>query len=159
MKCRWKHCKYGGEVDKDEAVKVGIAYYHPQCYAEKEAIQKIIDVWHERVDPNPMEAILRKSVNDLILNQNVDGDFLLFALNYCLDNKWNIRNPFVLKAVSKDTKAIKAWEEEQNKAIKRGLRAQTSVYDEAPLDFEFDLPVTNKTKQTHKSSGVLKGWM
>ena len=45
------------EVDKDEAVKVGIAYYHPQCYAEKEAIQKIIDVWHERVDPNPMEAI------------------------------------------------------------------------------------------------------
>ena len=136
MKCRWKHCKYGGEVDKDKAVKVGIAYYHPECYAEREAIQKIIDTWHERIDANPMEAMLRKMVNDLVLKQNVDAEFLLFALNYCLDHGWKLHYPAGLKAVSKDIKAHGAWEAQRNKVYTRGLRAKTSLYDDAPLDMD-----------------------
>ena len=40
-----------------------------------------------------------------MLKQNVNAEFLLFALNYCLDNGWNLRYPAGLKAVSKDDKA------------------------------------------------------
>lgn len=153
MKCRWKHCKFGGEVDKDKAVKVGIAYYHPECYAERESIQKIIDVWHERVDAYPMESMLRKMVNDLVLKQNVNAEFLLFALNYCLNNGWNIRDPRVLKAVSKDDKASKAWDSRQERIIKQKMKEQATQNDSI---MDFNLPKTNSSYSNKpKFSSVL----
>ena len=153
MKCRWKHCKYGGEVDKDKAVKVGIAYFHPECYAERQAIQKIIDVWHERVDAYPMESMLRKMVNDLVLKQNVNAEFLLFALNYCLDNGWNLRYPAGLKAVSKDDKARKAWDVRQERIIKKKMKEQTEQNDSI---MDFNLPKTNSSYSNKpKFSSVL----
>ena len=142
MKCRWKHCKYGGEVDKDKAVKVGIAYFHPECYAERESIQKIIDVWHERIDAYPMESMLRKMVNDLVLKQNVNAEFLLFALNYCLDHGWNLHHPAGLKAVSKDFKAKTAWETKQKKSS-QGTKARVVINDEFKLDDAFTFKPQN----------------
>lgn len=136
MKCRWKHCKYGGEVNKDEAIQVGIAYYHPQCYAEKESIQKIIDVFHERVDAHPLESFLRKTVNDLVLKENVDAEYLLFALNYCLDHGWKLRYPAGLKHVAKSGDAEKAWQIKQKKSS-QGTKARVVINDEFKLDDAF----------------------
>ena len=148
MKCRWKHCKYGGEVDKDKAVKVGIAYFHPECYAERQAIQKIIDVWHERVDAYPMESMLRKMVNDLVLKQDVNAEFLLFALNYCIDHGWHLRYPAGLKHVAKNEDAQKAWEVQQSKILKRGMRRYTQIIEDEP--FVLDLPDTKGLKNNNK---------
>lgn len=152
MKCRWKHCKFGGEVDKDKAVKVGIAYFHPECYAERESIQKIIDVWHEKVDAYPMESMLRKMVNDLVLKQNVNAEFLLFALNYCLDNGWNLRHPAGLKAVSKDDKAHKAWDKIQNKKL-LGNNTSTVIIDEFRMD---DIPFDFKPQKAVGFEDILR---
>ena len=155
MKCRWKHCKYGGEVSKDEAVQVGIAYFHPQCYAEKEAIQKIIDVYHKRVDAHPIEGFLRKTVNDLVLKEDVNAEFLLFALNYCLDHGWKLRYPAGLKYVAKDDKSRSIWEAQQDKIIKQQIKAQTTTENN---DFvvDFSLPKTkNSNTNKPKFSSVL----
>lgn len=153
MKCRWKHCKFGGEVDKDKAVQIGLSYFHPECYAERESIQKIIDTWHERVDAYPMESMLRKMVNDLVLKQNVNAEFLLFALNYCLDHGWNLRHPAGLKAVSKDDKARKAWDARQERIIKKKMKEQTEQNDSI---MDFNLPKTNSSYSNKpKFSSVL----
>ena len=152
MKCRWKHCKYGGEVDKDKAVKVGIAYFHPECYAERQAIQKIIDVWHERVDAYPMESMLRKMVNDLVLKQNVDAEFLLFALNYCIDHGWKLHYPAGLKAVSKDDKAHKAWDKIQNKKL-LGTKSTVVIIDEFRMD---DTPFDFKPQKATGFDDILR---
>lgn len=151
MKCRWKHCKFGGEVDKDKAVQIGLSYFHPECYAERESIQKIIDTWHERVDAYPIESMLRKMVNDLVLKQNVNAEFLLFALNYCLDNGWNLRHPAGLKAVSKDDKAHKAWDKKQNKKL--GTKAATKITDEFRMD---DTPFDFKPQKAVGFEDILR---
>ena len=87
MKCRWSHCKHGGEVDKSEAVQVGSAYYHKDCYTEKKSIEDISAVYTERVDPNPIIPAIRKVINDLVFNKGYDAEYLLYAVKYCLDSQ------------------------------------------------------------------------
>lgn len=110
FKCRWSHCKHGGEVRLDDAVKDGSSYYHKDCYEEKQNIQKIMDLYVERVDPNPIFSLLRKTVNDLVFKDGFGADYTLFALKYCLDNGWKIKHIPGLRYVVRDDKAKAAWE-------------------------------------------------
>ncbi len=110
FKCRWSHCKHGGEVRLDDAVKDGSSYYHKDCYEEKQNIQKIMDLYVERVDPNPIFSLLRKTVNDLVFKDGFGADYTLFALKYCLDNGWKVKHVPGLRYVVRDDKAKAAWE-------------------------------------------------
>ena len=110
FKCRWSHCKHGGEVRLDDAVKDGSSYYHKDCYEEKQNIKRIMDLYVERVDPKPIFSLLRKTVNDLVFKDGFGADYTLFALRYCLDNGWNIKHIPALRYVVRDDKAKAAWE-------------------------------------------------
>lgn len=158
MKCRWKHCSHGGEVAKDEAVKDGVSYYHKDCYEQKKAFMEIVDVFHQRVDPHPIEKYLRFAINKLVFEEDVDPRFLLFALNYCLDHGWNLHHPAGLKSVVKNTDAQKAWKEKQDRKLIRGLRRKTSIIDDY-VDIGLNLPELPNVKQNsnnkNKFSSVL----
>lgn len=134
MKCRWSHCKHGGEVNKDDAVKDGSAYYHADCYAEKKAIQDIIDLYHEKVDANPIENYLRKTVNDLIFKDGNAAEYLLFAFRYCLNNGWHLHTPSGLRYVAKDGTAKDAW----NKKITRPVTVDfPTIKDDGGTSFTY----------------------
>lgn len=58
MKCRYKYCKHGGEVNKEDAVVDGNAYFHPDCYRAKMAMKEILSIYRDRIDPNPMWSVV-----------------------------------------------------------------------------------------------------
>lgn len=137
MKCRWKHCRYGGVVDKKDAVKIGGAYYHKDCYVEKKSIQSIIDIYKKEVDPEPIEKYLRRTINDLVFKCGNSAEFLLFAFRYCLDNGWTIKTPAGLRFVSKDGMAKAAWE--------RKLKTEADNVSQVKIDSVTNYEVTPLT--------------
>ena len=152
MKCAYKHCKHGGEVEKDQAVKVGNRYYHADCLKEKETVKSIIDLYHEMVDPKPIENYLRKTVNDLIYKDGNDASFILFAIRFCLDNGWTLRSPGGLRYVAKDWKAKEAWKNKEMAKLSREIKIQMPSFDE-----ELDLPEIKQTKSTKKKISTIIG--
>ena len=142
-KCAYPKCKYGGEVNKDEAVKVSNRYYHKECLAEKNAKLEIIDVWVAKVDPHPIFNLLRKTIDILVDKEGNDAEYLLFALKYCLNNGWNISYPAALKYVVKDISAKKEWEKIQ------GIQTQKKMQKEITIQGEDDYsatPIINTNK-------------
>ena len=138
MKCAWSHCRHGGEVNKEDAVKKGTRYFHPDCLREKDAINEIIKVYHERVDDKPIENFLRKTINDLVFKDENSAEFLLFALNYCLDNGWSLHSPNGLRYVAKDVVSKKEWNKNHDpkpiKAVNQFVIEGESKYDATPIN-------------------------
>lgn len=109
MKCRYNHCKHGGEVDVNEAVKVGKAYYHKDCLKEKQEIEEVMKVYEEKVDPHPIYNRLRKVINTIVYDYENGSDFLLFALKRYLAQGKRLNHPEGLYYVVKDYSAKEAW--------------------------------------------------
>lgn len=138
MKCRWSHCKHGGEVDKSEAVQVGSAYYHKDCYTEKKSIEDIITVYTERVDPNPIIPAIRKVINDLIFNKGYDAEYLLYAVNYCLDHGWKLKYPGGLYYVAKNDDVKTGWARKNMAKVKRQVEQEMKSVNSEPPEFDLD---------------------
>ncbi len=79
MKCRYKYCKFGGEVSKEEAVKNGNAYYHPQCMKEQEDKAEIRKLLYE-INQNEIISVVNSVIFDIIHRKQVDSAFVLFVL-------------------------------------------------------------------------------
>lgn len=162
MKCRWSHCKHGGEVSKEEAVHVGNMYYHKDCFQEKSNIDQIIELYKARVDPDPIIPALRKVINDLIFKKGFDSGYVLYALQYCMDNGWNLRYPAGMYYVVKNDSAKAAWDNKKRIASKKEFqREQADILNEKPtgmLDLEVDnLAPTNKPRSgTNRFSSILR---
>lgn len=95
MKCKYSYCKYGGEVDKENAIKVGNSYFHSDCYHEKELKRHIEEYYLKNMPPCTLQ-ILRKVIKQLIHEKNNSADYVLFVLNYIHKNNKPINNPFGL---------------------------------------------------------------
>ena len=142
MKCGWKHCKHGGEVDKADAIKEGTRYYHPDCLREKKAMMEIVEIYHERIDEHPIETLLHRVVNDLVFKDGYGAEFLLFALKYCLDHGWTLRSPNGLRYVARDSSAKQEWEKRQMQ--KNNTVTQVEISGET--DYA-TTPIVNTNKQ------------
>lgn len=109
MKCRYNHCKHGGEVDVNEAVRIGKAYYHKDCLKEKQEIEEVMKVYEEKVDPHPIFARLRKVINTIVYDYGNSSEYLLFALKRYLGAGKRLNHPEGLYYVVKDTAAKDEW--------------------------------------------------
>lgn len=81
MKCRYNQCKYGGEVEKEEAVKVGRYYYHKQCYKEKELKKQIEETYYNKFQNKESLPMVRKAINKYINKDSYEAEYVLFVLN------------------------------------------------------------------------------
>lgn len=105
MKCRYSHCKHESrEVDKSEAIRCGNFYYHPDCFKEKELLNKITETYISKVDSAPVMSQLRSIINTIVFKQGVSPEFLLFALQ-----KANISHPPGLYYAVKNESIIQEW--------------------------------------------------
>ncbi len=132
-------------------------WYHKECFEMKKGIEDVANMFLDRIDPNPDFPSLRRIINDLVVKENYDPKFLMFAIDYCLKNKWNLRYPAGLRYVAKNKEARAAWDSLQKVAIKREVEAQRSL-TETEIAPEFDLdaaPVVNRTGSGNRFSGVL----
>lgn len=104
--CRYKQCKHATkdiDVTKDEYVSKSNMYYHKDCYKAKvngdwkdentkKDLQFIKTLWLENISKTVVYSQLFRTLNDL-LARGVESDYLVFALQYCIEHKFNLNHP------------------------------------------------------------------
>lgn len=80
MKCMYKYCKFGGEVEKEKAYKEGKAYYHHQCHEEKELKGKIKNIYQEKFGKKEPIQTINRAIHQLVHDKGFDVKYILFCL-------------------------------------------------------------------------------
>lgn len=133
VRCRYKHCKHDQkEIERDQAVKDGGAYYHPDCHQEKELMRSIEQYFINNINSQPIMQQLRTVINRLVYVQGKDPAFILFAMKYAVQNKIQLRYPPGLYYIIDRDDVIEAWRKRN-----RGQRKEfdfADVEDYTPTD-------------------------
>lgn len=78
MKCRYKYCKLGGEVEKEVAVKNGNMYYHKECYKKHTEKRRMRE---ELVSRGMLQRDVNIALKKAIDEQDYDVDYIWFIIN------------------------------------------------------------------------------
>ncbi|MGL5328339.1 MAG: hypothetical protein ACRDD7_03650, partial [Peptostreptococcaceae bacterium] len=81
MKCRYNYCKNNNEVSKENAIKVGSAYYCRECHEEKENKIAISNAIKE-ILPREVTMNINKCIADWIHKKGFDTQYVLYTLDY-----------------------------------------------------------------------------
>lgn len=132
VKCRYAHCKHeSAMIKRDEAVKSGNAFYHQDCYEEKQALHEIERYYIDNFELQPIVAQLRKTINNIIFTKHCDPEFLLFAMRYAKINHVPVKHPAGLYYLIKDDKIVEEWDHYQaRKALKEISRSEFAVNED-----------------------------
>lgn len=145
MKCRYAYCKYGGEVNKEDAVKEGNSYYHKDCLKEKKLKLDIANFYIENM-PKCTNQILNKVIKTLIHENNHAAEYVLFVLKYIKKNNKTLNSPFGLIRycnninIQKEYKKIKINEKYKNiKDNTLKIDEKQTVFNYKPNDNWFNI--------------------
>ena len=108
MKCRYKYCKNGFEVKKEDAIKEGSSYYCKDCYKEKELKKQITDYYLQNL-PTTAVPLLMKVINQLLYTNNYEAEYILYIVKKVHTNGLKINNPFGLTYYCNDGRNITEW--------------------------------------------------
>lgn len=116
--CKYINCKHNDKVhiDKEPFVKGKDGFYHDDCYKEKADLQLFRSLWCENISSTVVFSDLNRILNQLMSRKGVTVDYLLFVLQYVIDNKCNLRYPAGFRYYV-DNQNIKAAYEKKNKKI------------------------------------------
>lgn len=128
MKCGYNNCKHGGEVSKEDGIKVGARWFHKECAKEKELKKEIEDYWFKNINPGTVIQILRKAINDLVKLYSVD--YILWVVKSFKLKGIKISHPMGLKSLCSDNRFLDEWNKikinKEYKKIKNEINMQTS---------------------------------
>lgn len=117
MKCAYKYCKHGGNVEKEDAVKINKRYWHKDCAQEQELKKQIKDYYINNFnDKEPIQAI-NTAIAKYIHKDGYEAEYVyyclkhkadklnsLYGLAYTLSYKKNLED--FKKMVAKNTKIV-----------------------------------------------------
>lgn len=128
IKCGYNNCKHGGEVSKEEGIKIGTRWFHKECAKEKELKKEIEDYWFKNINPGTVIQILRKAINDLA--KLYDADYILWVIKSCKLKGIKISHPMGLKSLCSDNRFLDEWNKikinKEYEKIKNEINMQTS---------------------------------
>ena len=140
MKCRYKYCILGGEVAKEDAIKQGSAYYHPQCLREQNNKAEIRKILFE-INPTGIASVINSVIFDITHRKNVSSELTLFVLKnrdfeiynakglYLLINSKKLLDKFAKLQNSKVKVDVENVEVKENTSIKHKIRKGRSWGD------------------------------
>lgn len=108
IKCRYKYCHNGGNVDKEDSIKEGSAYFCKSCFKEK-TLKHEIEEYYIANMPITAIQLLRKVINQLLNDNKYDAEYVLFILKKIHINKLKINNPFGLGSYCNEGRNITEW--------------------------------------------------
>ncbi|MBK5242150.1 hypothetical protein [Clostridium sp.] len=111
MRCRYKYCKNGNEIAKEDAIKDG-GYYCPECHKEKSLKQEIEAYYIENL-PQTAIQLLRKVINQLLYTSNYEAGYVLFIIKKIHVNNFVLNNPFGIAYYCNEGRNIKEWKKIQ----------------------------------------------
>lgn len=128
IKCGYNNCKHGGEVSKEEGIKIGSRWFHKECAREKEVKKEIEDYWFKYINKGTVIQVLRKAINDLA--KLYYADYILWVVKSCKSKGIKISHPMGLKGLCSDNRFLDEWKKikinKEYKKIKNEINVQTS---------------------------------
>lgn len=112
MKCRYKYCRLGGEVEKDVAIKIGSAYYHQECRKEIKDKEEIEKVFYDRFNINEGFSKVKGAINKYV------GEFDTSYILYVLHQDIKLNSIYGLVYYLRDSRFRAGFEKEKAKLIK-----------------------------------------
>ena len=136
--CRFQNCKHGKRVNinTEAFVKDNKSFYHEDCYKIKTDLQLFRDLWYKHISSTVVHSQLNQVLNQLV-SQNVPSDYLLFVLQYVIDNHLSLRYPAGIRYYVDYPKIKEAYQKKKianaDFSIKNnGYKADFSIDDDAP---------------------------
>ena len=114
MKCKYTQCKLGGEVEKNEAIKVGSSYYHKECNDERLFKQQIEKKYYEKFQTKEPIIRVRDAINKYIHKDIYKPEYILFVL----DEDIKLNSMFGLIYYLSNNKFLEKYNRQQAKLIK-----------------------------------------
>lgn len=123
-KCWYKNCKNKKVSENDTTmIKVGNKRFHKTCYQNQENLKKCRELYIQYINPAVIHSQLNKALNTLILDKKVEVDFLLYVIEYVIDNKIEVKAPYTLYYKVNDYKIKNAYNNLDNvKSAVNGLK-------------------------------------
>lgn len=147
-KCASKNCRHkDSPVDVDDCIKTNSAYWHKDCYKQKENLKMIIKLFSGYVNcSKKIYADLQRVCRDIVLNKGIDSELLLFGLKYYINHKITLNYPAGLYYIIQNKDVIEAYH--RNK-----LKEQNVTFE---ITTESSPNFTHKPAKTKGFADILK---
>lgn len=117
--CRYTACKeQNKELLQKDSYLIGNARYHKKCYEKKIAKEQIKDLYYTKINKNVVMKVLVSVINNIIDIKEVDPDFFIYALKYCIKYKVQINSPMFLHYIVADKNVLQSYKKDKAKEIK-----------------------------------------
>lgn len=143
IKCRYNYCRHNNEVNKEDAIKDGSAYYCKDCYKEKQLKQQIEEYYLVNMPATTIQ-ILRKVINQLLYTNHYDAEYIMFILKKIYINKLKINNPFGLINYCNEGRNIDEWNKIKINQEFQNIKNEIITYEnDNKVDFTYK-PINKK---------------
>lgn len=132
--CKYPNCKHNDKIhiDTDSFVKAKEGFYHEDCYKEKKDLQLFRSMWCENINSTVIFSELNGILNQLLSRKNVTVGYLLFVLQYVIDNHLNLHYPAGFRYFA-DKQSIKdAYAKKTQKTVSMSDFSAKDVPDNSP---------------------------
>ena len=130
--CRYTKCNHPEkkiDITKDDYKVNGTMYYHSDCYdlkkkqewkdeQTKKDLQYIKNQWVLYINQTVIYSQLFHCLNDFI-NRGVSSDYLVFALDYVIKNKMNLKHPYGFKYYVNKQEIKNAYQKHLDRKFRR----------------------------------------
>jgi hypothetical protein len=123
--CTYKYCRHDSRAIAREDVYVkGKKHMHKDCARDSENIVRVKDAFTDCVKGAVSYPRLTKAILDIVYKSNVDSEYLAFAMEYALKNKYEIWSPQYLQYLIQRREIKEAW---KNRLLQDSVEVQHST--------------------------------
>ena len=120
--CKYANCLHDSkEINREDAVKKGSSYYHADCLQTQKDIKEIIDLFKNKINPNPVYSQLQSVIKNIVFTKGLGSEFLLFGLRYYIEHKIPLNYPQGLYYVIQNKEMISSYNKQKAVAVKQSV--------------------------------------
>lgn len=133
--CQNKRCKHGGKIliDSEPFVKEKNGYYHESCFQEKKDMMLIRDLWMKHVSATVVISQLNKVLSELLDIPGVTSGYLVFVMQYVIDNHCKLRYPMGFKYYVDNQNIRDAYTKKTKPVVKQAQFVVKQDIDNVPV--------------------------
>lgn len=136
MKCRYKGCKFGGEVDKEVAIKDGNGYYHKTCWDEKNNKSQIKEIYCKYYPSNEPVTAINNGISKLC--EKIDSEFVLYCLCQHIRQKKDLKSIYGLSYVVANKDLETAYKKLKATEKVKEFKGEIEVVTAEPIQYHID---------------------
>lgn len=110
MTCEYKRCRHKGDQNCNE---YDGHWYHDDCYAEMQDVRLMLSIWQDRINIKVNYGDFYKNIYSLLSSHS--SSYILFCLEYALNNNKGLNYPAGLKYYVNKQEFVSAYEAEQKR--------------------------------------------